>query len=183
MADHPDITDDEKARAKAVFLETGSYTKAAQAIGRSLGGTRDMLRREGSDVERRRLHARRMDAALAEVVDLQRTAVRKLRGDLKNPKTRVDAVFAISDALGKLSTARTAYAKMTGEHAAEKHQHQVDVTKLPDAALDAELHALAARGADARGEGAAGAAPAGEGAAGGGAGAGDDVDGEEATES
>ena len=181
MADHPDFTDDEKVRAKAVFLETGSYTKAAQAVGRSLGGTRDMLRREGSDVERRRLHARRMDAALAEFVDLQRVAVRKLRGDLSDPKKRTDAVFAINDALGKLSTARTAYAKMTGEHAAEKHQHHIDVTKLPDDALDAELHAFATRGADAGGEGAAGAAPAGEGATG--SGASDDTDDEgEATE-
>lgn len=174
MADHPDFTDAEKRRARDVFLETGSYTKAAQAVGRSLGGTRDMLRREGSDVERRRIHARRMDAALAEFVDLQRVAVRKLRGDLNDPKKRTDTVFALNDALGKLSTARTAYAKMTGEHAAEKHQ--IDVTKLPDAALDAELHALAARGADTGGEGAAGAAPAREEAPGDGAcGEGDDA--------
>ena len=181
MADHPDITPAELKVATATFLATGSYTKAAQAIGRSRVGTMQALRRASDDNVRQRIYARVLDAVLAEAADAQRVAVRRNRKALNDPKRCEGATFALNDTMAKAASARTALAKMTGEHAAEKHQHHVDVTKLPDDALDAELHAFATRGTDAGGEGAAGAAPAGEGATG--SGASDDTDDEgEATE-
>jgi len=120
VAGHPPITPDELARATAVYLETGSYTEAARAIGRSLGGTRDALRKHASDVDRRSVYARTLDAALSEAIDAERAAVRLLRGDLKKPRGRNGVVSALGDANRTLITATTAHAKLVGSHAAEK---------------------------------------------------------------
>lgn len=146
MADHPDMTDAELATAVQVYLDTGSYTAAARAIGRSINGVRDALRRIAADADRRKIYARTLDAALAEAVDAQRVAVRKLRPDLSNQKLRADAAFALNDTTAKLVAARTALAKLTGEHAPEKLQHLVEVRKMTDAELDAELDRLARSG-------------------------------------
>ena len=142
MAHHPPLTDAELAAAVKVYLDTGSYSDASRAIGRSVNGTRDALRRIGADADRRKVYARTLDAALAEVADAQRAAVRKLRPDLKSQKTRADAAWAINDTASKLVAARTALAKLTGEHAPEKHQHLVEVRNMTDAELDAEIDRL-----------------------------------------
>lgn len=157
MAHHPPITPEELAKATAEYLRTGSYSDAARAIGRSINGTRDALRRHGDDAIRRKVYARALDGALAEAVDAQRVALRKLRPDLAKPKGRADAAFAINDTAKSLVAARTALAKLTGEHAPEKIQH--DVRRMTDAELDAEIARLAGRagaaGDDAPGAGAA----------------------------
>lgn len=165
MADHPDFTDAELAKAIEVYLATGSYSATARALGRSVNGVRDALRRIAADADRRKIYARTLDAALAEAVDAQRVAVRKLRPDLKDAKKRADAAWAINDTTSKLVAARTALAKLTGEHAPEKLQHLVGVRKMTDAEIDAELERLAHQG----GQGAAAPAPAGEAAEGDGA--------------
>lgn len=173
MADHPDLTDAELATAVQVYLSTGSYAAAARAIGRSARGVRDALRRIAADTDRRRLYTRTLDAALTEAVDAQRVAVRKLRPDLSSEKRRADAAFAINDTTAKLVQARTALAKLTGEHAPEKHQHLVEVRNMSDAELDAELARLAGAAGQSQqsGQGADAPAPAGEGTPGDGAGA------------
>lgn len=167
MAHHPPLTDTELATAVRVYLETGSYSDAARAIGRSVNGVRDALRRIGADADRRKVYTRTLDAALAEVVDAQRVAVRRLRPDLKSAKTRADAAWAINDTGSKLVAARTALAKLTGEHAPEKLQHLVEVRKMSDAELDAELERIAHEGRQRT----AAPAPAREGTPEGGAGA------------
>jgi len=154
MADRPAITPEELATATAVFLRTGSYTDAARAIGRSANGVRSALRRHSDSAVRGKVYARALDGALAEAVDAQRVALRKLRPDLAKPKGRADAAFAINDTAKSLVAARTALAKLTGEHAPEKIQH--DVRRMTDAELDAEIARLAG-GARAAGDDAPGA--------------------------
>lgn len=170
MADYPDISDADLATAVQVYLATGSYTAAARAIGRSINGVRDALRRIAADADRRKIYARTLDAALTEAVDAQRVAVRKLRPDLKSEKRRADAAFAINDTTAKLVQARTALAKLTGEHAPEKHQHLVEVRNMSDAELDAELARLAEQ-PQPGGQGTSAPDPAGEGTPEGGTGA------------
>lgn len=124
MAGHPPITPEELARATEVYLQTASYTEAAAAIGRSVNGTRDSLRRHAVEADRRSVYARTLDGALAEAIDAERLAVRLLRKDLRKPKGRTGIVSALGDATRTLITARTAHAKLTGEHAPEKHAHE-----------------------------------------------------------
>lgn len=124
MADSPTLTPEELAKATAVYLETASYSDAARAIGRSPNGVRSALRRHGVEADRSKLYARTIDGALAEAIDAERLAVRLLRKDLKKPKGRTGIVSALGDATRTLVTARTAVAKLTGEHAPEKHAHE-----------------------------------------------------------
>ena len=184
MADHPEITPEELKTAAEVFLATGSYTKAAEAIGRDRAGVARALKRADDGLVRSRVYARALDEAFVKVASEVAHTATELRRDAKRTKKsgeRANVAFALNDAARTLNAMRTSHAKLTGTHAPEKHQHHIDVTKLPDDALDAELHAFATRGADAGGEGAVGAAPAGEGATGGGTR--DDTDDEgEATE-
>lgn len=162
MADHPDFTDAERAKAVEVYLATGSYSATARALGRSVNGVRNVLRRLAVEGDRRKVYARTLDAALAEAVDAQRSAVKRLRPDLKDAKKRADAAWAINDTTSKLVAARTALAKLTGEHAPEKLQHLVEVRKMTDAEIDAELERLAHQS----GQGAPADPPAREGAEG-----------------
>jgi len=120
VAGHPPITPEELARATAVYLETGSYTEAGRAIGRTGTGTRQALRRHSTDTDRHAVYARTLDAALSEAIDAERAAVRLLRGDLKKPRGRNGVVSALGDATRTLITATTAHAKLVGSHAAEK---------------------------------------------------------------
>ena len=122
MADHPDITPDELTRAAEVFQATASYTKAAAAIGRSISATWRALRSAANGETRARVYARTLDAVLAEGVTAQRTAVKVLRADLKAPDPKVahSAAAMLNDTMRAASTARTALAKLTGEHAPDK---------------------------------------------------------------
>ena len=149
MADHPDITPDELARAAEVFQATGSYTEAARAIGRSRVGTMQALRRASDGNVRQRVYARTLDAVLTEGVSLQRKAMRTLKRDAKSgdPKVAHSAIATLNDTVRAAATARTAHAKLTGEHAADRHEHKV-VTAMTDDELLAEAQRLAASAAD-----------------------------------
>lgn len=138
MADRPEFTPDELAAAQRVYLETASWTKAAKAIGRSVNGTRSALLRRGTEADRGRLYARALDAAVQSAVDAEVEAVRRLRRDLRQPKTRANAAFALSDAARTLNQMRVAHAKLTGEHAPEGHNVNLaaSVVILPE--LDEE---------------------------------------------
>lgn len=128
MADHPEITPDELARAAEVFQATGSFTQAAKAIGRTRVGTMQALKRASSDNVRQQVYARSLDSVLASGVAAQRHAVKVLRADLDNsdPKVAHSASAQINDTMRAAATARTAIAKLTGDHAPDKHEVRVD---------------------------------------------------------
>ena len=160
------ISPDELKVAAAEYAATGSYAAAARAIGRDKSATRKALRR-ASEPLRATLHARALEDAFSEATKAVRLTARQLRQDARTarrPGDRANTAFALSDAARTLTQMRTAHAKLTGEHAPEKHQ--VDVRQLSDDDLDAELRRLAALSG---GEGANAPDPAGEGTESGGA--------------
>ena len=138
----PPITPDDLATALEVYLRTGSFTQAAAAIGRNAGATAAALRRNHCDVDRRRVYARELESVMSEAARLQRVALRMLRPMLASDdaKTAQGAVAQINDTSRASGTARTALAKLTGEHAAEKVAVEVD-----DDALLAKLNRLTGR--------------------------------------
>ena len=149
MADHPDITPDELARAAEVFQATCSYTAAARAIGRDRTGVARQLKRASDGHVRSRVYARTLDAVLTEGASIQRAALRTLKRDAKSgdPKVAHSAIATLNDTVRAAATARTAHAKLTGEHAADRHEHKV-VTAMTDDELLAEAQRLSASAAD-----------------------------------
>lgn len=142
MADHPPITPDEIARAVEVYRSTGSYAEAARAIGRDRSATRKALRR-AAEPQRATLLTRALEDAFGAAVDATQHTMRELRRDArhaKKPADRVNAAYAINDAARTLNQMRVAHAKLTGEHAAERHE--LAVTSLSDADLDARIREL-----------------------------------------
>ena len=138
----PPITPAELAVALDVYLRTGSFTRAAEAIGRNIGATAAALRRNHSDVDRRKVYARELESVMGEAARLQRVALRMLRPMLadKDAKVAQGAVAQVNDTSRASGTARTALAKLTGEHAAEKVEVAVD-----DDALLAKLSRVTGR--------------------------------------
>ena len=138
----PPITPTELATALDVYLRSGSFSQAAAAIGRNAGATASALRRNHSDVDRRRVYARELESVMGEAARLQRVALARLRPMLLDADAKVaqGAVAQINDTSRASGTARTALAKLTGEHAAEKVAIEVD-----DDALLAKLNRLTGR--------------------------------------
>lgn len=138
----PPITPAELAVALDVYLRTGSFTRAAEAIGRNIGATAAALRRNHCDVDRRKVYARELESVMSESARLQRVALRMLRPMLADKDARVaqGAVAQVNDTSRASGTARTALAKLTGEHAAEKVEVAVD-----DDALLAKLSRVTGR--------------------------------------
>ena len=135
MADHPHITPVELAKAAEVYQRTASYSEAARAIGKHRVATMRALKRASDGNTRAQVYARTLDAVLTEAASAQRLAVRLLKRDLRSadPKVAHSASAQINDAARAAATARTAVAKLTGEHAAEKHAVSVaaEVVVLP----------------------------------------------------
>ena len=73
-------------------------------------------------------------------MDASRRAVRANRRLLGTPDLAPKAAAAINDSLRSATQARVAIAKLTGEHAAERHE--LAVTTLSDADLDARIREL-----------------------------------------
>ena len=138
----PPITPTELAVALDVYLRTGSFTRAAEAIGRTTSGVARALRRHPSKSDRATVYARELDSVMGEAARLQRVALRMLRPMLASDdaKTAQGAVAQINDTSRASGTARTALAKLTGEHAAERVAVEVD-----DDALLAKLNRLTGR--------------------------------------
>lgn len=120
------ITPADLAKAQAVYLETASYACAARAIGRDTSAVRRRMLAQGQP-ERATLYARTLDAVMSEAMRAQREAVRVLRRDVKasDPKVAHSATAQLNDTLRAASTTRTALAKLSGEHAAERHDVSV----------------------------------------------------------
>jgi hypothetical protein len=123
MADHPDITPEEIAAAAKVYQTTGSYAEAAVAIGRDKSAVRRALIRAGEPL-RATLHTH----ALAKAEREARRALVKSREKLatmleaSSDVKDVTALAAqIHDNARATTTMRTAHARLTGEHAPEKH--------------------------------------------------------------
>lgn len=138
------LSPEQRAELLRVYLATGSYAEAGRALGISRSGARDALRKTEDGLQRLTLIARASDAVVAEAMDASRAAVRSNRRLLTNPKTATDAAFAINDALRAATQTRVAIAKLTGEHAAERHE--LAVTTLSDADLDARIRELEGSG-------------------------------------
>jgi hypothetical protein len=131
------ITPEELATAAETYLRTGSFTEAAKAIGRSRVGTMQALRRASDNYTRQQVYARTLDEAVAKTaLAVARTAT-ELRAAVrtaKKPSERTSAAVALNDAARTLNQMRTAQAKLTGEHAAERHSVDMSarVVLLPD---------------------------------------------------
>ena len=138
----PPITPTELAVALDVYLRTGSFTRAAEAIGRTTSGVSRALRRHPSKLDRATVYARELEAVMSGAVRLQLIALGVLRQMLayKDAKVAQGAVAQVNDTSRAAGTARTALAKLTGEHAAEKVAVEVD-----DDALLAKLNRLTGR--------------------------------------
>ena len=138
----PPITPTELAAALDVYLRTGSFTRAAEAIGRTTSGVARALRRHPTKSDRATVYARELDSVMSEAARLQRVALRMLRPMLASDDAKVaqGAVAQVNDTSRASGTARTALAKLTGEHAAEKVAVEVD-----DDALLAKLNRLTGR--------------------------------------
>ena len=118
------LTPDEAATVVRVFHETGNVSEAGRQAGVSEGAARGVLAK-AREADRHELHTR----ALAKAERLYRRALvanlDRLTAELGNaatPKDLVEVSKARHDGLRTLSQVRTAHAKVTGEHAAEKHE-------------------------------------------------------------
>jgi IS30 family transposase len=138
----PPITPAELAVALDVYLRTGSFTRAAEAIGRTTSGVSRALRRHPSKSDRSTVYARELDSVMSEAARLQRVALSRMRPMLASDDAKVaqGAVAQINDTSRAAGTARTALAKLTGEHAAERVAVEVD-----DDALLTKLNRLTGR--------------------------------------
>lgn len=138
----PPITPTELATALDVYLRTASFTQAAAAIGRTTSGVSRALRRHPSKSDRATVYARELEVVMSGAVRLQLIALRVLRQMLadKDAKVAQGAVAQVNDTSRAAGTARTALAKLTGEHAAEKVAVEVD-----DDALLAKLNRITGR--------------------------------------
>ena len=138
----PPITPADLAVALDVYLRTGSFTRAAEAIGRTTSGVSRALRRHPSKSDRATVYARELEAVMSGAVRLQLISLRVLRQMMadKDAKVAQGAVAQVNDTSRAAGTARTALAKLTGEHAAEKVEVAVD-----DDALLAKLSRVTGR--------------------------------------
>lgn len=151
MADRPDITPEEIQRAAEVYRATGNYAEAARAIGRDKSSTRRALIAAAEPL-RATLHTH----ALARAERDARRALEKIRAKLEaaadgaaEVKDLAAIAAQIHDNARATTQMRVAHAKLTGEHAAEKHAHTVEADDVLASKL-ARLAAAAATGEDPR---------------------------------
>ena len=151
MAGHSPITPDEIERAAEVFRATGNYAEAARAIGRDKSSTRRALIAAAEPL-RATLHthalARAERDALRALVSTRKGLVADF-AEAAEVKDRVAAAAQIHDNARATTQMRVAHAKLTGEHAAEKHAHTVEADDVLASKL-ARLAAAAATGEDPR---------------------------------
>lgn len=125
MARGVPLTPEQSADILASWQSTGNYSETAREHGISDHAVRLVVRR-ATESDRGELHT----LALAKA---ERSYRRALTANLERltaaldaaPTTKdlVEASKAMHDGLRTLSQVRTAHAKITGEHAAEKHEH------------------------------------------------------------
>ena len=145
------LTTEQIAEAARVYLATGNYAAAAEAIGSDRSNVRRQLI---AAVEPRRaaLHTH----ALAKAERDARRALERIRAKLEaaadgaaEVKDLAAIAAQIHDNARATTQMRVAHAKLTGEHAAEKHAHTVEADDVLASKL-ARLAAAAATGEDPR---------------------------------
>jgi hypothetical protein len=136
------LTPLELGLALDTYLRTGSFARAAAAIGKDASATARALRRHPSKPDRASVYARELDSVMGEAARLQRVALSRMRSMLASDDAKVaqGAAAQINDTSRAAGTARTALAKLTGEHAAERVAVEVN-----DDALLAKLNRLTGR--------------------------------------
>ena len=145
------LTPEQIAEAARVYLATGNYAAAAEAIGSDRSNVRRQLI-AAEEPRRATLHthalARAERDALRALVSTRKGLVADL-AEAAEVKDRVAAAAQIHDNARATTQMRVAHAKLTGEHAAEKHAHTVEADDVLASKL-ARLAAAAATGEDSR---------------------------------
>jgi len=139
------------AEAMRVYLATGNYAEAARAINADASNVRRQLI-AAREPERAALHTQ----ALARAERDARRALERIRAKLEaaaDGAAEVKDIAALAaqihDNARATTQMRVAHAKLTGEHAAEKHAHTVEADDVLASKL-ARLAAAAATGEDPR---------------------------------
>lgn len=145
------LTTEQIAEAARVYLATGNYAAAAEAIGSDRSNVRRQLI-AADEPRRAALHTH----ALAKAERDARRALERIRAKLEaaaDGAAEVKDIAAIAaqihDNARATTQMRVAHAKLTGEHAAEKHAHTVEADDVLASKL-ARLAAAAATGEDPR---------------------------------
>lgn len=145
------LTPEQIAEAARVYLATGNYAAAAEAIGSDRSNVRRQLI-AADEPRRAALHthalARAERDALRALVSTRKGLVSDF-AEAVEAKDRVAAAAQIHDNARATTQMRVAHAKLTGEHAAEKHAHTVEADDVLASKL-ARLAAAAATGEDPR---------------------------------
>ena len=145
------LTTEQIAEAARVYLATGNYAAAAEAIGSDRSNVRRQLI-AADEPRRAALHTH----ALAKAERDARRALERIRAKLEaaadgaaEVKDLAAIAAQIHDNARATTQMRVAHAKLTGEHAAEKHAHTVEADDVLASKL-ARLAAAAATGEDPR---------------------------------
>lgn len=123
MARGVPLTPEQSAAVLTAWHETANVCEAARMAGVSQGAARNAIARAG-EADRSELHARALARAER---DYRRAVAANLKritaalDEAPTTKDLVEASKAMHDGLRTLSQVRTAHAKATGDHAAEKH--------------------------------------------------------------
>lgn len=141
-----------------VWLETTNASEAARQAGCSERSARRYILRRGLP-KSAELYAQALATAEADHLALVNRGRRRLAAVLAaaDDDAVPEIVRAANDSLRAVSQTRSAHLKVSGLAAADRHEHTVDVKKLSDADLDAEIARLTAlaSGAGAPGDAAA----------------------------
>jgi pyruvate-formate lyase len=146
------LTPDQIAEATRVYLATGNYSEAARAIG---SDNHSHVRRAliaAREPERAQLHTH----ALAKAERDARRALQRVRAKLEafveeavDTKDLTALAAQVHDNARATTQMRVAHAKLTGDHAPDKHAHTVEADDVLASKL-ARLAAAAATGEDPR---------------------------------
>lgn len=145
------LTPEQIAEATRVYHATGNYSEAARAIGSDVSNVRRALI-AANEPTRAILHTHALARA-------ERDALRALVSTRKQLVAAAETAFdtkdltaiaaQVHDNARATTQMRVAHAKLTGEHAAEKHAHSLEADDVLASKL-ARLAAAAATGEDPR---------------------------------
>jgi len=132
MAEHRKsrISPVDMALAWETYQTKGTWQAAADAIGRSESVVRRALLRQYTSAKSGKVdpYARALDEVAGDLAATQARAAYRLRRALEDAdaESLPDVVAQINDTVRAVTQSRTAHAKLTGDHAPEKHEHAVD---------------------------------------------------------
>jgi hypothetical protein len=145
------LTPDQIAEATRVYLATGNYSEAARAIGSDVSNVRRQLI-AAEEPTRAMLHTQALARAERDALRALVTVRKGLVDDFAvaaEPKDRAALSAQVHDNARATTQMRVAHAKLTGDHAPDKHAHTVEADDALASKL-ARLAAAAATGEDPR---------------------------------